>query len=884
MIGKTISHYHITEKLGEGGMGVVYKAEDLKLKRTVALKFLSLQVISGDEERARFLHEAQAAAALSHPNICTVHEIDEVDGHSFIAMECIEGQSLQHKIATRPLKLDEVLDIACQIAEGLHEAHQKGIVHRDIKPANVMVTGKGRVKIMDFGLATSAAVTRVTKVGTTLGTIAYMSPEQARGEEVDPRTDIWSLGVVIHEMVTGQRPFKGDHEQAILYSILNETAEPITGLRSAIPIELERIANKAMAKEPKVRYQHADEMLADLRALRQGRESGVTQVGTVKTVRRRKNQLWSYSRFAAIVILLIAGGIFLMRWIETRKIGAASQQASQADMARPLRVILRQATFSEALEEYPAFSPDGSQLVYSRETNGYKHIFIKNLETGEETQVTKGSTDDIQPVWSPRGDAIVFVRSSQSSGKLEPGDVFGVYREGDIWAVALGSDKERKIIEDAFNPSFSPDGEWIAFDASWAGPRRIWIADDYGRNPQQVSFDSSEYVSQILPRWSPDGAKIVFQNLEKEKYNIKTVDLASQKMDWITNDLYKDINPVWSRSGDEIYFSSYRSGGLNIWRIPVNQSGQPSGPLQQVTAGAGQDVQLAISFDGKRLAFSILKQNADIWKLPVSPETGMPTGEPLGVIATTREDSRGTWSADGQKVAFNSDRTGEMNIWVYSLDEGRAWQVTKGPGGDFQPNWSPDGNRLAFFSSRAGNADIWVIEIVTGELRQLTTGASLEINPFFSPDGRYIAYQSDLHGRMEVWIMEADGTVQRQLTNVGVGGHFLAWTEDGQHIIFNCKGAIRQVSVDGGDSDPFAKIKGGGHISFSRDYSRIIDVVEHKTMWVSPLGLEEPYVIFEFADLDIRIDYPVWSPDGRWILFDRLKPQGGDIWLVEDLE
>jgi tetratricopeptide (TPR) repeat protein len=268
VIGKTVSHYRILAKLGEGGMGVVYKAEDFKLKRTVALKFLPAGSTRDPEAKERFVREAQAASALEHPNICNIHEIDETeDGQLFIAMACYEGESLREKIARGPLKLEEALDIAAQVALGLAKAHEHGIVHRDIKPANILMTDDGRAQIVDFGLAKLAHEPGLTRMGSTTGTIAYMSPEQTRGEDVDSRTDIWSLGVVLYEMVTGRRPFRGDHEHAILYSVINEQPEPMTALRTAVPKELERICGKAMAKRPGERYQHVDDMMVDLKAL-----------------------------------------------------------------------------------------------------------------------------------------------------------------------------------------------------------------------------------------------------------------------------------------------------------------------------------------------------------------------------------------------------------------------------------------------------------------------------------------------------------------------------------------------------------------------------------------------------------------------------------------
>ncbi|UCE17198.1 MAG: protein kinase [Gemmatimonadota bacterium] len=269
MIGETISHYKILEKLGEGGMGMVYKAQDTKLDRTVALKFLPPELTKDLEAKERFIQEAKTASALQHNNVSTIHEIDETaDGQMFICMDYYEGESLQEKIERGPLKIEEAIDISSQIAEGLHEAHEKGIVHRDIKSANIMITSKGQAKIMDFGLAKLRGRTKLTKTGTTLGTIAYMSPQQARGEAVDHRTDIWSLGVVLYEMITGQLPFKGDYEQAVIYSILNEDPELLTDFRSVVPAELAQVVEKTLAKEPGERYQSVEELLADLQAIR----------------------------------------------------------------------------------------------------------------------------------------------------------------------------------------------------------------------------------------------------------------------------------------------------------------------------------------------------------------------------------------------------------------------------------------------------------------------------------------------------------------------------------------------------------------------------------------------------------------------------------------
>jgi len=310
MIGQTISHYKILEKIGEGGMGIVYKAEDTKLKRMVALKFLPGELMRDPEAKERFLTEAQAAAALNHSNIVTVHEIDEHKDRVYMAMELVQGEDLKEKIRSGPLTIDEILKIARQIARGLREAHEKGVIHRDIKSANIMIAEKNHVKIMDFGLARLKNQTGVTRAGTTLGTAAYMSPEQAQGAVVDHRSDIWSLGVVLYEMVTGETPFKGEYEQAVIYSILNEEPEPVSSLHADVPPELERIINKTLAKNPEERYQTADHLLADVKKLKEDSAPEVTpsKIETspeITTRASRKSIVAAAVILAAIVLIAV---------------------------------------------------------------------------------------------------------------------------------------------------------------------------------------------------------------------------------------------------------------------------------------------------------------------------------------------------------------------------------------------------------------------------------------------------------------------------------------------------------------------------------------------------------------------------------------------------
>jgi Tol biopolymer transport system component len=862
--------YTLERELGRGGMATVWLGRDLKHERPVALKILHPDLASslGPD---RFQREIKLAARLQHPHILSVYDSGASAGQFWFTMPYVDGESLRDRLKRGPLPVEQALRIAREAAQALEYAHEQGIVHRDVKPENILLTRDGNTLVADFGIARpiGEGVTQVTQAGFVVGTPGYMSPEQALGaSEIDGRSDVYSLGCVLFEMVAGRPPFTGPTGQAVVAQHLTTAAPVVTRSDGPVPPTVARAITRALAKTPADRFDRAA-AFADALVIEHA-------------PRRRAGRGTTIAAGVGVLALLA-----LTYYSGRRDSLASSGGAPGGTLASGFNRKLAQITFGPGVEEWPAWAPDGTRLAYVSEVDGFKEIVLRTLASGEERHLTQAPRDHIQPAWSPDGTRLAFVRAKTERGTLEPGDLKGWYFEGgDIWTHDLRTSTETKLVDGAFNPAYSPDGTHLAFDAALAGPQRIWITDAGGHNPRQVTTDSSEAVAHTEPRWSPDGSRLAFRRIEKLRSQIAILDLASQAVARVTSGNSADMDPVWSADGRYIYFASDRGGGLNLWRVSVSGV-QASSPPEQLTTGAGDDVQPALAPAGGAIAFTVRGINSDIWRLPVSPETGKTTGAPEPVVATTREESRGAWSPDGRTIAFNSDRLGEMNLWLREVPGGAERQLTSGPGGDYQPNWAPDGRTIAFFSARNGNADIWAVQVADGRLTRLTQDVATDINPFYSPDGRRIAFLSDRNGRQEVWVMNADGSDQRRLTSSGASGHFLRWTRDGRSVVYRTDVGgqlqIFRVSVADGTITREPDVASGAHMSFSPDQSLILDVRGHKTLWIHPANGQPPYQVFAFPEGDVRIDYPVWSPDGRWVLFDRAAPRGGDLWMLEGI-
>lgn len=714
MIGQTISHYEILEKLGEGGMGVVYQAKDTKLNRTVALKFLPRNVALSEDDRKRFILEAQAASALDHSNICTIYEINETpDGNLYIVMPAYEGIPLDKRIEQGPLPIAEAIDIAIQIADGLQAAHEKGVVHRDIKCSNIFITKKGQVKIMDFGLARSVGMTQVTKTGTTLGTVPYMSPEQARGETVDQRTDIWALGVVLYEMISGRLPFQSEYSEAIVYSILNEDPEPLTGLRSNVPMEVERIVRKAMQKGMRDRYQRIDEMVTDLSVLKRD-----TVVGTVKIPAQKSKKFNRNIAIVPIVLLLMAGILYFLPLRE-----------------KPGEIITtqRQVTYLGDAA-YAEISPDGKMVAYGilNESDNID-LYVQDISGGRPIKIYSGSIGALRVRirWSPDGNELLI----QSGGETYVVPKFG------------GSPRQISVSGYA---SWSPDGLYLAeISYAWKDILRTDILTGESiRIPLEGDF---LWVWDV--DWSPEGEYLLFLTSDDPVYTLWSISQDGEVQNKIIESDKRISSPRWSGDGDAIYYILHDDFHQSLMRINISaRTGQARGTEQLIERDIGS--QISIARDVNLIAHTRYSQHTNMWLLEYELKEGVSEFNEIELTSGTRSFiDLPKFSPDGTMIAFTWGREGDNNLYVIPVDGGEPQQLTYFSGVHcWSPVWSPDGNQIAFFSDRSGLPEVWIIPKSGGAARPFPNSTPHIFGYLSWSPGEKILYQ--LPGNRNINILD----------------------------------------------------------------------------------------------------------------------------------
>jgi serine/threonine protein kinase len=689
--GTTISHFRILAKIGEGGMGVVYKAEDEKLGRPVALKILPAGLTGDEERRLRLIREARTAAAVSHPNIAAVYEIDEVGGVTFVAMEYIDGKNLRAQLGGRPLEIKQALKIAAGIAEGLARAHQGRIVHRDLKPENVMMTADGHVKILDFGLAkllephadaTLSEMSRLetisaeqTREGTIVGTAAYMSPEQARGQTLDSRSDLFSFGIVLYEMITGKAPFKGSTRMDTLTAIIREMPLPAIDLNPDIPPELQRIVTKCLEKDPAERYQDTRDLAVDLKHLiretdsqpqRRPEDSGVSVPAGRRIFQRVATML-------AVGAIVVGAGLGWLAWQRSR--------TQRQTPAKP-EITLRQLTANPA-ENYvynAAISSDGKYLAYYDSETG---VQLLSIETGEMRVLPIADADwGDELAWFPDGTRLALTKAPAPKES--------------IWAYSVMTGIGRKLRDDACEPSVSPDGSLIAFRGGGEMPE-IGIMQADGAAPRTIArAEKGKTVLLWNPVWSPNGRRVAWMARHLTEGGamedtIESADLEGNQPTVILSDPeLSDLSTLWWLHDGRILFVEDASDPTTsksvLWEMAVDpHSGRVEGPPRQVTSSMGSSWErLSASADGKRVALVDIPWQIDVYVGDLEAN-GTRLTEPRRLTHDDRDDYVSGWSRDSKFVLFVSPRGGTFDIFKQDLDSSTAELIFGSPEVDLNP-------------------------------------------------------------------------------------------------------------------------------------------------------------------------------------------------------
>jgi serine/threonine protein kinase len=858
MLGRVISHYRIISPLGGGGMGVVYKAQDLSLERVVALKFLPPELTRDPDAKTRFLQEARAASALDHPNICTIHEVRETDeGQLYLAMACYDGETLKQRLQRGRLPIDEALETAQQVARGLVKAHRHGIVHRDIKPANLMITTDEIVKILDFGIAKLAGAAGLTRVGSSLGTPGYMSPEQARGEEVDPRTDVWSLGAVLYEMVTGRRPFRGEHEQTVLYSLFNEEPEPVQQLRPDAPPELVRIIGRMLAKDRELRYPTATAALADLRALYGPATSTGTMTGTTSRPplpapaipRRRK---WLGAAFSGTA--LVAAGI------------AAYLLLRPGQAPAPLQLDFTRLTELAGKESYPSLSSDASFFVYVKSLGGRSHIFRQRVGGSKWMDLSEDSTsDDTHPAVSPDNQQIAF-RSERDSGG--------------IFVMGSTGENVRRLTNFGYNPAWSPDGSDIAFategvadPAVRSGVGQIWRLR-VATGERQLLFAGDG----VQPCWSPHGLRIAYwgRELGRAQRTIWTIPTTGGRPIPVTSDDNLNWDPVWSPDGKYLYFASNRSGPMNLWRLAIDEaSGKVLGDPEPLTTPAPWSAFLSFSRDGRHFAYATDDGKSNVERIELDADKSKALGTPIAVTGGSRSVVSFDPSPDGKWIVFSTAAPKE-DLFVIHTDRTGLRQLTNDRFKNRLPRWSPDGSLIVFYSNRGGTFQGWTMRPDGSDLRLMCTTREL-YNPVWSPDSKILACSVGAH--FDLCLIDLTLPVAERhpvpLPHREKPLYPSSWSLDGKRLVGTAEPGILVYSFP---SRSYVRVTSDA-VSFPvwlHDSRRLLYLRDGKVMIVdTEAGRARELLV---PPVDSEFIQALTSPDDR-VLYTLHSIQEGDIWL-----